>query len=152
MAPRKQNSWGQHGADLDPVGPRWAPCWPHEPAIGGDFESPWLTSFKMDGKIGRTSSVDSGALSKTDHERKWILLWLFREQWVSVRYITMVNTLRPEQNGPECVGVFPCAFYQWKVLFIFWFKFHWSLFRESFAGVPGWTPRVRCGRNAASMR
>ena len=40
-----------------------------------------------------------------------------------VRYITMVNTLRPEQNGPECVGVFPCAFYQWKVLFIFCFNF-----------------------------
>ena len=23
-------SWGQHGAHLGPVGPRWAPCWPHE--------------------------------------------------------------------------------------------------------------------------
>ena len=23
-------SWGQHGTYLDPVGPRWAPCWPHE--------------------------------------------------------------------------------------------------------------------------
>ena len=22
---------GQHGAHLGPVGPRWAPCWPHEP-------------------------------------------------------------------------------------------------------------------------
>ena len=24
-------SWGQHGAHLGPTGPRWAPCWPHEP-------------------------------------------------------------------------------------------------------------------------
>ena len=24
-------SWGQHGAHQGPVGPRWAPCWPHEP-------------------------------------------------------------------------------------------------------------------------
>ena len=31
MHPRKQSSWGQHGAQLGPVGPRWAPCWPHEP-------------------------------------------------------------------------------------------------------------------------
>ena len=23
---RQQTSWGQHGAHLDPVGPRWAPC------------------------------------------------------------------------------------------------------------------------------
>ena len=28
--PRQQGSWGQHGAHLGPVGPRWAPCWPHE--------------------------------------------------------------------------------------------------------------------------
>ena len=25
------NSLGQHGAHLGPVGPRWAPCWPHKP-------------------------------------------------------------------------------------------------------------------------
>ena len=29
--PREQGSWGQHGAHLGPVGPRWAPCGPHEP-------------------------------------------------------------------------------------------------------------------------
>ena len=33
--PRYQSSWGQHGAHLGPVGPRWAPCWPHEPCYGG---------------------------------------------------------------------------------------------------------------------
>ena len=31
VLPRKQGSWGQHVAHLGPVGPRWAPCWPHEP-------------------------------------------------------------------------------------------------------------------------
>ena len=35
--PRKQSSWGQHGAHLGPVGPRWAPCWPHEPCSQGIF-------------------------------------------------------------------------------------------------------------------
>ena len=33
--PRLQSSWGQHGAHLGPVGPRWAPCWPHEPYYQG---------------------------------------------------------------------------------------------------------------------
>ena len=26
----KQGSWGKHGAQLGPTGPRWIPCWPHE--------------------------------------------------------------------------------------------------------------------------
>ena len=29
--------WGQHGAHLGPVGPRWAPCWSHEPCYLGCF-------------------------------------------------------------------------------------------------------------------
>ena len=33
--PRYQSSCGQHGAHLGPVGPRWAPCWPHEPCYQG---------------------------------------------------------------------------------------------------------------------
>ena len=31
LLPRWQTSWGQHGAHLGPIGPRWAPCWPQEP-------------------------------------------------------------------------------------------------------------------------
>ena len=31
----KQSSRGQHGAHLGPVGPRWAPYWPHEPCYQG---------------------------------------------------------------------------------------------------------------------
>ena len=30
VCPWWQGSWGQHGAHLEPTGPRWAPCWPHE--------------------------------------------------------------------------------------------------------------------------
>ena len=29
--PWYQGSWGKHGAHLGPTGPRWVPCWPHEP-------------------------------------------------------------------------------------------------------------------------
>ena len=34
---RYQGSWGHHGANLCPVGPRWTPCWPHEPCYQGIF-------------------------------------------------------------------------------------------------------------------
>ena len=33
-------SLGQYGAHLGPVGPRWAPCWPHEPSYQGF--TPWI--------------------------------------------------------------------------------------------------------------
>ena len=33
--PWQQGSWGQHGAHVGPTGPRWAPCWPHEPCYLG---------------------------------------------------------------------------------------------------------------------
>ena len=35
LGPREQSSWGQHGAHLGPVGPRWAPCWPNEHCYQG---------------------------------------------------------------------------------------------------------------------
>ena len=34
-----QSSWAQNGAHLGPTGPRWAPCWPHEPCYQGDQSS-----------------------------------------------------------------------------------------------------------------
>ena len=54
--PRKQSSWGQHGAQLGPVGPRWATCWPHEPCYQGFeqmhalFHSPdrlWFLAWRL---------------------------------------------------------------------------------------------------------
>ena len=37
--PWTQSSWSQHGAHLGPVGPRLAPCWPHEPCYQGYYRS-----------------------------------------------------------------------------------------------------------------
>ena len=31
IVPDSKVHWGQYGTHLGPVGPRWAPCWPHEP-------------------------------------------------------------------------------------------------------------------------
>ena len=37
--PWQQGLWGQHGAHLGTTGPRWAPCWPHEPCSLGMFNT-----------------------------------------------------------------------------------------------------------------
>ena len=47
--PRKQSSWSQHGAQLGPVDPRWAPCWPHEHCYQGYF--PQQTGGNVVGKF-----------------------------------------------------------------------------------------------------
>ena len=44
--PREQSVLGQHGAHLGPVGPRWAPCWPHEPCCQGPFQEIWIPRYK----------------------------------------------------------------------------------------------------------
>ena len=90
-----------HGANMGPTWVLSAPDGPHvgpmNLAIRGDFESPSLTSFKLAGKIWHTSSVDSGALAIQITNAG--VLFLCRDRWLTVRYTTMVNTLRPEQNG-----------------------------------------------------
>ena len=35
--PWQQGLWDQHGAHTGPTGPRWAPCWPHEPCYLGCY-------------------------------------------------------------------------------------------------------------------
>ena len=35
VSPQIAKFMGQHGTHLGPVGPRWAPCWPHEPCYEG---------------------------------------------------------------------------------------------------------------------
>ena len=40
------SSWGQHGAHLGPVGPRWAPCWPHEPCYHGIYVEMAVLPFR----------------------------------------------------------------------------------------------------------
>ena len=39
LYPQIAKFMGQHGAHLGPLGPRWAPCWPHEPYYQGVYLS-----------------------------------------------------------------------------------------------------------------
>ena len=62
--PREQGSCDQHGAHLGPVGPRWAPCWPHELCYQGVCDKckcystcTWLTfGSRTDAQIFHLSS------------------------------------------------------------------------------------------------
>ena len=45
--PREQSSWGQHGAHLAPVGPRWAQCWAHEPCYQGRVSADTALTVKL---------------------------------------------------------------------------------------------------------
>ena len=45
---QKQGSYGQHGAHLGPVVPRWAPCWRHEPCYQGSNDKTWINVLKSE--------------------------------------------------------------------------------------------------------
>ena len=45
--PKLQSSWGHHGAHLGPVGPRWAPWWPHEPCFQGQYTTCFITHVAL---------------------------------------------------------------------------------------------------------
>ena len=45
--PRWQGSWGLHGAHLGTTGPRWAPCWPHEPCYQGCYHIVELSWYQL---------------------------------------------------------------------------------------------------------
>ena len=60
--PRKQSPWGRHGAHLGPVGPRWAPCWPHEPWYQG-----WRRKDDCSVKV---------PMGLDELDKKWPFIWL----------------------------------------------------------------------------
>ena len=47
--PRYQGSRSPHGDHLGPVGPRWAPCWPHKPCYKGRVPQ-LLWAKRVDGR------------------------------------------------------------------------------------------------------
>ena len=59
--PKWQSSWGQHGAHLGPVGPSWAPCWPHEPCYQGLHTVHSLNGKKYFGNSLVTKQTNMGA-------------------------------------------------------------------------------------------
>ena len=53
-------SWGQHGANLGPVGPKWVPCCPHKPCCHGSYyiRARWV----QNGRVKSTPVTVCGCL------------------------------------------------------------------------------------------
>ena len=47
MIPDSKGSWGQHESHMGPVGPSWAPCWPHGPCYQGCFSYCFIILFEI---------------------------------------------------------------------------------------------------------
>ena len=74
---RYQGSWGQYGAHLGPIGPRWAPCWPPEPCYQGwriFMLSFWYSSMPM---IRHATSAMAIVICKTLKNHMYLLLVIF---------------------------------------------------------------------------
>ena len=60
---QKTKFMGQHGAHLCPVGPRWAPCWPHETCCQGRcFSGAVAWSPSAYGRLSKFSSWMGGGV------------------------------------------------------------------------------------------
>ena len=110
--PRKQSSWGQHGAHLGPVGPRWAPCWHHEPCYQGDSVA---CDNPREGSSGMHTRNNGCYWLSTLHAdvaricgAPVIGIGCNRLHFVG---LTDLNTLRPRQNGRHFANYnFTCIF------------------------------------------
>ena len=91
--PRQQNSWGQHGAHLGPVGLRWASCWPHEPC----YQSQDLSV---------RTSLFSDSLMHVD-TRSWaefctlFYIFMFSKSWSSIIETAIYGALRDALTTPK---------------------------------------------------
>ena len=63
-------SWDQHGVHLGPTGPRWAPCWPHEPCYLGDPTWAGLHSYPQI-MIARLESINPSII--IDCQASWLM-------------------------------------------------------------------------------
>ena len=69
---RQQGSCGQHRAHLGPVGPRWAPCRPHEPRYPGRHYDITMTQQREGGADSNLSSYlifHKSIKTKAKHDR-----------------------------------------------------------------------------------
>ena len=72
--PRYQSSWGQHGAHLGPVGPRWAPFWPHESCYQGTYPFQHSHTVPHSGHSTFIEQCKLCAMDLTDHNDTLIIL------------------------------------------------------------------------------
>ena len=127
--PRWQNLCGQRGAHLGPVGPRWAPCCPHETCYQG--------SCLLHGGAGAVAGVIS-----LDKQFWWTLIsvWFPIEPYHSLHIATTPTAMemytaqrmitRPIHKG--------CLFYIWHMIHRNWWhnKAYPEFKRDRWISVP----------------
>ena len=98
---RQQSSWGQHGVHLGPVGPRWAPCWPHEPCYQGDSAHRWdqdLYSLMNKSLTTRSHEVSKPRESRLDFSNR---LEIGHSHWQQRCWTAACQTSEPVSRLPE---------------------------------------------------
>ena len=130
------NSWGQHGAYPGPTGPRWVPCWPHEPCYLGNHRlrikmgsfafltyrylqcytgvSGMMTSlngniFRVTGHLWVESTGDWWIpLTKASKADLWCFLWSAPEKdgWATIETPRIWRSL-----WRHCNGIHTCSRY-----------------------------------------
>ena len=94
--PRQQSSLGQHGAQLGPIGPRLAPCWPHEPCYQGHdtIMMPLLRQYDVATSFWRNADVVFASCACWDqlHREIYWCHCITYPQWTSV---TPLNSVQP---------------------------------------------------------
>ena len=87
---------GQHGAQLGPTGPKWAPCWPHETCyLGINVSGAWGTYRLI------PQWQPCGTLFSTNNYYFVLLLLLSYSACIvrSTIWATLANTLRKGNRG-----------------------------------------------------
>ena len=79
-------SWGQHGSHLGPVGPRWAPCFPHETCYQG-----WYINTQSADQLPVSS--DTSQYAKGSYKSHWFL-----SKWLLL-YHLVYNLIKCEFNS-----------------------------------------------------
>ena len=91
-----------HRAHLGPVGPSWAPCWPHEPCYQG--RSSWDT------------------VQSRNYDRN------YNDENLTLRHMGefAIDKWFTHWGWDKMAAIFKCI--SWMKIPLFWFKFHWNLF------------------------
>ena len=100
-------AWGQHGAHLGPVGPRWAPCRPHAPCYLGSSTSGTPKSQKH---LFVHYCIRRATHSTMTHTSKWICIIPMSPIFIQLISPWSIWT-------PFGRRYFQMHFYEWKVLY-----------------------------------
>ena len=112
---QRQSSWGQHGAYQGPVGPRWAPCWPHEPCYQDNictWKAAAITNTQYHWFRILVQYLCSSDSNKTLQSFSWrCLITIACYQCIIRKTISVITTLLP---GHECQNFMTVTSQYWR--------------------------------------